>query len=221
MEVLNKIFDRRQGAGTKDPFAYKNSPRIPRHSGGWSVLRKRLEKETGLRVIEAGPINATNINFITDLGHSLFLADIVHEAWAGQWVQDGPEGPVWDVQGFLNQVLDLHGQKYDVVLLWTALDYLPEALLAPVVERLYESMNPDGQAFALFHTNMNQEESAHCRFHVTATDDVLEQLAEPHEIQRAFTNRSVERLFSAWGGQKFFLAKDGISEVLFTRIDEE
>ena len=173
-----------------------------------------------MRVIEAGPINATNINFITELGHSLFLADLVQEAWSGNWVKEGEEGPEWDTEGFLDHTLPLRGQKFDVVLLWTALDYLPEALLAPVVERLYEFMNPGGQAFALFHTRKDGDEASHCRFHLTTSDDVLVQLAEPHEIQRAFTNRSVERLFSAWGGQKFFLAKDGVSEVLFTRTDE-
>jgi hypothetical protein len=215
--VLSKIFDRKPNDSVSVAFTYKNSPRVPRHSGGWAALRKRFEKEPGLRVIEAGPINATNINFITDLGHSLFLADLVHEAWSGNWVKEGAEGPEWDVQGYLNHTLPLRGLKFDVVLLWTALDYLPEALLAPVVERLYEFMNPDGQAFAFFHTLTDGDAALHCRFHLTTGDDVLVQLAEPQQIQRAFTNRSVERLFSLWGGQKFFLAKDGVSEVLFTR----
>lgn len=219
--MLNKLFDRRPNPGAGDALAYRNSPRVPRHSGGWALLRKRLELGPGLRVIEAGPINATNINFITDLGHSLFLADLVQEAWSGNWVQEGVDGPVWDAQGYLDHTLDLRGQKFDVVLLWTALDYLPEALLAPVLERLFEAMNPEGQAFALFHTRTDGVEAAHCRYHVTPEDDVLVQLAESYKIQRAFTNRSVERLFSAWGGQKFFLAKDGVSEVLFTRIDEQ
>jgi hypothetical protein len=104
-----------------------------------------------------------------------------------------------------------------VVLLWTALDYLPEALVAPVVARLFEAMNPDGQVLAFFHTRTHGEETAHCRFHVTPGDEVEIQLAQRFPIQRAFTNRSIERLFTAWSGYRQFLAKDGVSEVIITR----
>jgi hypothetical protein len=43
------------------------------------------------------------------------------------------------------------------------------------------------------------------------------QLAEQFPIQRAFTNRSIERLFSGWSGHRQFLAKDSVSEVIMTR----
>jgi hypothetical protein len=48
-------------------------------------------------------------------------------------------------------------------------------------------------------------------------DNVEVQLAHPYPIQRAFTNRSIERLFSGWSGHKQFLAKDSVSEVIMTR----
>lgn len=214
--MLNKLFERKQGAGS-----HLNSPRFPRHSGGWATLRKRLETESGLRVLDTGPINASNITYITEHGHSLFLADLVHEAWNGDFVRQSEEGPQWDVEAYLKQTMELRGHNFDLVLLWAVLDFLPEALLQPVVDRLYEVMNPEGQVFALFHTRTNGEEAVHCRFHLTPTDDLQVQLAEPCPLQRAFTNRSVERLFSAWSGQKFFLAKDALSEVIFTHHIEE
>jgi hypothetical protein len=43
------------------------------------------------------------------------------------------------------------------------------------------------------------------------------QPADPFPIQRAFTNRSIERLFSAWSGHRQFLAKDSVSEVIISR----
>jgi hypothetical protein len=64
---------------------------------------------------------------------------------------------------------------------------------------------------------MQGEETVHCRFHVTASDDVEVQLAEPFPIQRVFTNRSIERLFAGWPGHRQFLAKDSVSEVIMTR----
>jgi hypothetical protein len=192
---------------------------VLRHSGGWAALRRRLEADSGLRAIDMGYTSPSNINYLTGLGHSVFLADVVHDACTGNWeTVAGPDGkPAWAVEGFLEQSLNFSGRTFDVVLMWTALDYLPEALVAPVVEHFYEAMNPDGQVLAFFHTRMQGEETAHCRFHVTAGDDVEMQLAEPFPIQRAFTNRSIERLFAAWSGYRQFLAKDGVSEVIITR----
>ena len=103
------------------------------------------------------------------------------------------------------------------MLLWTALDYLPEALVEPVVLRLYEATNPGGQVLAFFHTRTRGEETARCRFHITDSDDVEMQMAQQFPIQRAFTNRSIERLFAAWSGYRQFLAKDSVSEVIITR----
>lgn len=193
--------------------------RVPRHSGGWAALRKRLQEEPGLRVIDSGFTSPSNINFLTSLGHSIFLADLVHDACTGNWQRgiDEDGNPVWDCEAFLNQSLNFSGRTFDVVLLWTTLDYLPEPLVVPLVAHLFSSMNRGGQVLALFHTRTQGEETAHCRFHLTPTDDVEIQLSQPFPIQRAFTNRSIERLFAAWSGHRQFLAKDSVSEVIITR----
>jgi hypothetical protein len=192
---------------------------VPRHSHGWALLRKRLEAESGLRIIDVGYTSPANINYLTGLGHSVFLADLVHDACTGDWKigVDEDEKPIWNVAGFLEQALDFSGRTFDVVLLWTALDYLPEALVAPVVAHLHSSMNPGGQVFALCHTRTKGEETVFCRFHLTAGDDVDVQLAQSFPIQRAFTNRTIEKLFAGWSGHKQYLAKDSVSEVIMTR----
>jgi hypothetical protein len=166
-----------------------------------------------------GYTSPANINYLTQLGHSVFLADLVHDACTQNWITGNDEdgNPVWDVEGFLKQSLDFAGRTFDVVFLWTALDYLPEPLVVPIVTRLYESMNPGGQVLAFFHTRNTGEETAHCRFHLTTGDDVEIQLAASFPIQRTFTNRSIERLFSDWSGFRQFLAKDSVSEVVITR----
>jgi hypothetical protein len=43
------------------------------------------------------------------------------------------------------------------------------------------------------------------------------QMTQQFPIQRAFTNRSIERLFTGWSGHRQFLAKDSVSEVIITR----
>ena len=147
-------------------------PRVPRHSGGWDVLRKRLLAEPGLRIIDTGYTSPANINYLTSLGHSVFLADLVYDACTENWRtgEDEEGNPVWNVEGYLNHTLNLSGRTFDVVLLWTALDYLPEPFVAPVVAQLHSAMNPGGQVLAFFHTRMQGEETVRCRFHVTPGD---------------------------------------------------
>ena len=216
--MLSRWFDKKQDAAAT-PASGVTGPRVPRHSGGWAALRKRLQAAPGLRVVDVGVTSPSNINYLTNLGHSIFLADLVYDACTGNWTtgEDSDGRPIWNVNGYLESALNFGGRTFDVVLLWTALDYLPEAFVQPVVTRLYEAMNPGGQVFSLFHTRTKGEETAYCRFHVTPADEVEVQQAQPFPIQRAFTNRSIEKLFAGWSGHRQFLAKDSVSEVIMTR----
>ncbi|MGD0830516.1 MAG: SAM-dependent methyltransferase [Terracidiphilus sp.] len=181
-------------------------------------MRKRLEAESGLYAVDVGYTSPANIHYLTGLGHSVFLADLVVDALTGEWQSKSEDGGMaWNVEGFLDQALRISDRKFDVVLLWTALDYLPEALVQPVVTRLFEATNPGGQVLAFCHTRTHGEETAHCRYHVTDGDDVEVQLAQPFPIQRAFTNRSIKELFAAWSDYRQFLAKDSVSELIITR----
>jgi hypothetical protein len=217
--LLGRWFDKKQGGGAPAQNQGFTGPRVPRHSGGWSALRKRLQSEPGLRIIDVGYTSPANINYLTELGHSVFLADLVPDAWNTDWKVgvDADDNPIWNVQGFLDQALNFSGRTFDVVLLWTALDYLPEPLVAPVVAHLHAAMNHGGQVLALCHTRTKGEETVFCRFHLTKGDEVEVQLAQPFPIQRAFTNRSIEKLFAGWSGHRQFLAKDSVSEVIMTR----
>ena len=192
---------------------------MPRHSGGWASLRKRLQAEPGLRVIDIGYTSPTNINYLTSLGHSVFMADLVHEAVKGDWQKgtDKEGNPVWNVEGFLESSFNFGTRTFDIVLLWTALDYLPEPFVVPVVEHLYANMNSGGSVLSFFHMKTEGPNTAYCRFHLTESDQVEMQQGESFPLHRAFTNRSIERLFSGWSGHRQFLAKDGLSEVIMTR----
>lgn len=217
--MLRRLFEKKHDSSSATSASGFTGPKVPRHSGGWAALCKRLQAEPGLRVIDAGSTSPTNINYLTNLGHSIFLADPVNEACTGNW-QSGMDAeglPIWNVEGYLDQSLKFAGRTFDVVLLWTTLDYLPEPLVVPVVDHLFSAMNPGGQVLAFFHTRAKGEETAYCRFHITEGDDVQMQQAQPFPIQRAFTNRSIERLFARWSGFRQFLAKDSISEVIITR----
>ena len=219
LRVLSRWFDRKQESGPAAPGPGLTGPKVPRHSGGWAALRKRLEAESSLHTIDVGYTSPANIQYLTGLGHSVFMADIVRDAYSENWQTGTDEdgNPIWDVEGFISHALDFSGRMFDVVLLWTTLDYLPEPLVAPVAKRLFEATYPGGQVLAFFHTRTHGVETAHCRFHLTANDEVEMQSAQQFPIQRAFTNRSIERLFAGWSGYRQFLAKDGVTELIITR----
>src|SRR5271154_3866346 len=130
--MLGRLFDRQPAAGAASLGL--SGPRVPRHSGGWSTLRKRLVAEPGLRVLDIGSTSPANINYLTSLGHSVYMADLIEDASAEEWVtgKDEDGKPVWDIEGFTKKNLHFSGRTFDIVLLWTALDYLPGALVAPV-----------------------------------------------------------------------------------------
>jgi len=217
--LFKSWFEKKQGSGAPAAASGLTGPRVPRHSGGWATLRKRLQAEPGLRVIDIGYTSPTNINFLTGLGHSVFMADLVNDAVKGDWQKGIDENgkPVLNVQKFIDTAFDFGGRMFDIVLLWTTLDYLPEPFVVPVVEHLYTNMNAAGSVLSFFHMKTEGPNTAFCRFHLTEGDQVEMQQAEAFPIQRAFTNRSIERLFSGWSGHRQFLAKDALSEVIMTR----
>ena len=56
-----------------------------------------------LRVIDVGYTSPSNINYLTSLGQSVYMANLVHDAYDGEWKkgvdEDGNE--IWDVEGFV------------------------------------------------------------------------------------------------------------------------
>lgn len=213
--MLTRFFDR-NGESEKQEMS---GQRVPRHSGGWDAIRKHLTATTGLRILDVGLTSATNINLLTEMGHSVYMADLLEDAWSEEWRSeaDAEGNRAWRADEFVAVNLNFSGRTFDVVLLWLTLDYLPEALLAPVVGALHEVTAHGGQLLAYFNTKLNPEQAPYYRLHITPTDNIELQLAQSFRQQRALTNRNIERLFSGWSGLKQFLAKDGVSESIIQR----
>jgi SAM-dependent methyltransferase len=183
-------------------------------------MLKHLKEEESLRVLDIGPTSPSNINFLTGLGHSCYMADVVHEALSGQWTtppsEEGGEAG-FDVPAFFEQNLSFGGRQFDVVLLWTTLDYIPQGLVQPLIQHLHDAVRPGGRILALFHTKSTGPYTSFCRYHLTDGDTIEMQESESHPVLHVYTNRSIEKLFSRYGGYRFFLAKDNLYEVIITR----
>ncbi len=216
--MLSTLFRKREETG-KRPTTL-SGPRIPRHSSAWAALRKHLAVEPNLRVLDVGPTSAGNVNFLTGAGHGVWMADLAAEALRGGWETPAPEPgelPGFDTAAFFEQNMDFGGREFDVVLLWTALDYIPEALVQPLIAQIYEAMRPGGKLLAIFHTKMTGPNTEYYRYHLTGTDQVEMQETDKFPVRRVYTNRNIEKLFSAFDSTRFFLAKDNLYEVLITR----
>jgi hypothetical protein len=193
--------------------------RESRHSSGWVQLQKHLASNEGLRILDIGPTSAININYITGLGHSIYMANLVDEAAKSEWraPDESGEGRRFDVERFIASNLDFSGRKFDVVTFWDTADYLPAELLGPVINRIHEVMEPGGLLLGFFHAKATAGEVRFSRYHLTATDEVEIQRAGTHPIVKVYNNRQIETLLRDFSGYRFFLAKDNLSEVLATR----
>lgn len=200
------------------------NPRVSRHSSGWGQLLERMRSEESLRILDIGPTSSTNINFVTALGHSIYLANLVEEAAKRDWIvpqEDGSPG-IFDVQRFLATHLNFSGRGFDVVLFWDTADYLPGELLGPVVERIHEVMAPGGQMLAMFHSATGTSALVATkvdfrRYHLTDTNNVDVQRAGDYPLRNTYTNRQIEKVLESFKGFHFFLGKDNVREVVVTR----
>ena len=217
--MLRSLFSRRDDSGGNHPTRL-TGPRIPRHSSAWAALRKHLAAEPNLRVLDVGPTSPANVNFLTEAGHGVWMADLAAEALRGGWETPPPEPGEqagFNTEQFFAQNMDFGGRQFDVVLLWTALDYIPEPLVQPLIAELHKAMRPGGRLLAIFHTKMTGPNTEYYRYHLTGTDSVEMQETEKFPVRRVYTNRNIEKLFAAFSNTRFFLAKDNLYEVLITR----
>ncbi len=195
-----------------------NSPdktRTQRHSSGWDALRKHIQEQEGLRVLDIGPTSSTNINLLTAMGHSVYMADLAMEAQKPMWMVQEEEGQQSFAAGpFLEENLQLNGRKFDVVLFWDTADYLPPGLLGPLVQKLHESTDPGSRILAFSHI---KPEGTFNRYHLRDEASVDVQPAGDMVIRSTFTNRQTEQMFSQFSDIRFFLAKDNLREILVTR----
>jgi len=204
--------------------ALMENDRVSRYSGGWGQILQRMRGEESLRILDIGPTSSTNINFITSLGHSIYLANLVEDAARHEWIlpQENGAGGCFDVERFLAMHLDFSGRGFDVVLFWDTADFLPPELLSPVLQRIHSVMMPDGQMLAMFHpANVGfipgTAKADFHRYHLTDQTKVDVQRVGDYPQLANYTNRQIEQLLAKFKGFHFYLAKDNMREVMVTR----
>ncbi|MGH9512949.1 MAG: methyltransferase domain-containing protein [Terriglobales bacterium] len=215
----------------------QNKQRVTRKSSGMTELARVLRSEDTLCVLDIGYTSATNIRYLTELGHHPYSEDLLDASTDPSLIiRDENNQPAVDAKRFLSENLTYPAAQFDVVMCWNLADYLDEALVKPTVARLWSVMKPGGALLAFFHTQEAGLDAPCYRYHIVAPDTLEMQHIEAHKdlrkappgatqnssptgfrLQRVFNNRHIENLFRDFASIKFFLTRDNVREVLVIR----
>jgi hypothetical protein len=192
-----------------------------RASRGWGETLAFLKEREGLRVLDFGVTSSSNINFLTQLGHSVYMANIVEDAAKPEWIKPDLEDPKgqskFDAEQFAATNFDFSGKEFDAVLLWDTPDYLPPASVPLLFSRLQTILHPSGRLLAFFHGRKDGVAKSFSRFHITDGPEVLVQSVGAFAVQQVYQTRQIEKFLTGYGDVRFLLGKDNVREVIATR----
>ena len=215
----------------------QNKHRLTRRSSGMAELARILACPDTLCVLDIGSTSATNIRYLTELGHKPYSEDLLDASTdPALLVRDELGQMSLDGKRFLSENLTYPAAHFDVVMCWNLADYMDETLVKPVVARLWSALKPGGALLAFFHTQEAGIDAPCYRYHIVSPDTLEMQHIEARQdqrkgpvgstqnanpgafrLQRVFNNRHIENLFRDFGSIKFFLTRDNIREVLVVR----
>jgi SAM-dependent methyltransferase len=207
------------GLFKKDGGSGGSAEQTTRHSRGWSDTLAHLKSTEGLRVLDFGSTSPTNINYLTGLGHSVYMANIVQDAAKPDWLKPVEPGtkpgtkPDFDTERFVASNLDFSGRDFDVILLWDTANYLPAAAVPAVFERLREVLRPDGRLLAFFHGKTEGPGTSFSRYQLTDGENLVMTPSGNFPVVTVYQTRQIEKFLEGYSDTRFFLGKDNMREV--------
>jgi hypothetical protein len=221
MSLFSKLFG--GGASSTQSGAEAGGERVSRRSNGLAELTRYIQREGSCSILDLGPTSPANITYFTNLGARSYTEDVLRSSQNPEYLVKNSDGQmVIDPDKFLADNIAFDAETFDAVLCWDSPDYMNEALVKPVVQRVHKVMKRGGLLLAFFHTKDAGADAAYYRYHI-AGQDTLDMQRMPtssnshFRLQRVFNNRHIENLFHDYGSIKFFLGRDNIREVLIVR----
>lgn len=192
--------------------------RTSRRSTGFAEFTRSLRGIDNLVVLDLGPTSSANISFLTGFGGRVYNEDILRASRDKTYVvrqEDGSD--TLDPEKFFSENLNYPENHFNAILGWDIPDYLHEALVKPMVERIHKILMPKGILLGFFHTKDAGPDSPYCRYHIGNGELLNLEPSADFRLQRIFNNRHIENLFKDFSSRKFFLARDNVREVLIVR----
>lgn len=184
-----------------------------RHSHGLEQFAFPLQEQRELCILDLGAITQANVSFITNLGHKLFSEDLLCAIDR----QSGDDSSPNLAEIFLRENLSFPEARFDGVLLWDALEFLPPPVLKAAVERLYKITKPGSYLLAFFHADEKAALVPSYSYRITSANTINLTYRQMRRPLQLFNNRGVERLFQRFHSVKFFLTRDNLREVIVRR----
>ncbi len=211
------LFKRQHGS------AAHGTDRPARHSRAWNDVRAHLQNSESLRVLDFGATSPANINYLTSLGHSVYMANLVQDATRPEWQKPHqPEAakgaePEFDVDRFIATNLDFSGRDFDIILLWDTANYLPASMVPALFARLREVLRPSGRLLAFFHGRPTGPDTAFSRYQLTDSDNLVVLDSGNFPITCIYQTRQIEKFLDGYSSVRFYLGKDNCREVTAVR----
>jgi SAM-dependent methyltransferase len=191
--------------------------RSQRSSSGLKEFSKHIGPEEPRVILDLGPTSPTNLMRLTGMGHKVYNEDLLTASLDPRYIVKKEGKAELSPQDFFADSLVFDEASLDAVLAWDLPDYLPEALVKPMVDRLHRALRPGGVLLGFFHTREAGSEAPYHRYHITGAETLDVQVVERFKLARVFNNRHIENLFHDFKSVKFFLARDHFREVLVVR----
>src|SRR5947209_14281713 len=138
-----KIFRGSSAGPGQVPSPPQTTKRLSRRSSGLAELGKSFASEEPLCVLDLGSTSAANIRYLTGRGHKIYSEDLlVASTDPSLLTKDEAGNSVPDEKQFLADNLVYPNAQFDLVLCWNMADYMEEALVKPIVGRLWSLMKP-------------------------------------------------------------------------------
>jgi hypothetical protein len=190
-----------------------------RPSNGLNEFFQSLQDRSGLSVLDFGGANQENISFITMMGHRLSSEDFVRSVemtFGTENTLERQSDPRL-LDDFVRENLEFPPDHFDGALLWDGLQLLSPHLLQLTVDRLHDTMRPGSCMLAFLYSDdrVKQVPMYHYRIADHSRLNLMPRGFRP--AHQFFNNRTIEKLFHKFKSVKFFLARDGLREIIVRR----
>ncbi len=188
-----------------------------RQSRGLEQFFFNLHGQVGLSILDLAGASQQNIDFLTNLGHKLYSANVNHSM--EECFGSDPSGQTnpGRIEYFLRSNFDYRSETFDGALMWNATRFMGPALLNATVERLADIVRPKSCLLAFFTVNDKVQEVSSYSFRIQDDKTLMVTDRGMRSTGHVFNNRSLEKLFGKFESVKFFLTRDNLREVIVRR----
>ncbi len=194
----------------------KEAPTV-RSSRGLEQFFFNLQGQVGLSILDLAGASQQNIDFLTNLGHKLYSANVIHSMEECFGPDPAGQTNPGRIDYFLKSNFDYPPQTFDAVLMWDSMQFMSQALLTATVDRLAYIMRPQAYLLAFFTVNDKVQEVPSYEFRIQDAKNLLVTDRGMRSTGHVFNNRSLEKLFGQFESVKFFLTRDNLREVIVRR----